>query len=166
MGNTKDEFIDLHLFVLFNRTLYAVNVRKLRDVAFLAVGNSEMSLGVLLEMTNIPQVGFDISDISQVLFRQFNVSDPDKVRWLNPADAKVLRFYKKFAYALYCTVKRVEIFPSLYEVYNTKLSRLNSADWLHLAEKESEQRVHDDKRKSKKARTEKKSRGPEVFWED
>lgn len=63
-------------------------------------------------------------------------------------------------------MKRVEIFPSLYEVYNTKLSRLDSAGWLRLAEQESEQRVHDAKRKSKKVRMEKNSWGPEVFWDD
>ncbi|CVL03694.1 uncharacterized protein FPRN_11878 [Fusarium proliferatum] len=203
MGIAKDELIDLHLFVPSNRTLYTVNVRKLGDVAFSAVGNCDMSLGVLLETTNIPKVGFDVRDISRVLFHQFNVSlaevhdiqlmelasrkdgqqkkylsglarcidqdvsngDPDKVRWLNPANAKDLRFYQKFGHAPYWIMKRVEIFPSLFDVYNTKLSRLDSACWLRLAEQESEQRVHDAKRKSKK-RTEKKSWGPEVFWDD
>lgn len=63
-------------------------------------------------------------------------------------------------------MKRVEIFPSLYEVYYTKLSRLKSTDWLRLAEQESEQRVHDAKRKSNKVRTERKSCSPEVFWDD
>lgn len=74
MGIAKDELIDLHLFIPSNRTLYTVNLRKLGDVGFSAVGNSDMSLGVLLEAKNIPKVGFDIRDISQVLFHQFNVS--------------------------------------------------------------------------------------------
>jgi len=204
MGFAKDELIDLHLLVPSNRTLYTVNVRKLGDVAFSAVGNCDMSLGVLLEATNIPKVGFDIRDISRILFHRFNVplagvhdiqlmelasrkdgqqkkflsglarcidqdlsnGHPDKVRWLNPADAKDLQFYQRFGHAPPWIMKRVEIFPSLYEVYNTKLSRPNSADWLRLAKQESEQRVHDAKSKLKKAKTEKRSWGPEVFWDD
>ncbi|KAH7150925.1 glycoside hydrolase superfamily [Fusarium sp. MPI-SDFR-AT-0072] len=172
-GIAKDELIDLHLFVPSNRTLYSVHIRKLGDAAFSAVGNSEISLRTLLESTNIPKVGFDIRDISRILFHRFNVSiagvhdiqlmelasrkdrqqkkflsglancidqdvsneDPDKIRWLNPSDAK-------------------------------HLHKPKNAVWLHVAKQESEQRIHDAKKKTKKARTEKQSWGPEVFWDD
>ncbi|ENH70144.1 hypothetical protein FOC1_h10017103, partial [Fusarium oxysporum f. sp. cubense race 1] len=63
-------------------------------------------------------------------------------------------------------MKRVKIFPVLYGVYNTKLSKPKNAVWLHLAKQESEQRIHDAMKKRRKARTEKQSRGPEVFWND
>ncbi|EXL98185.1 hypothetical protein NOF04DRAFT_6595 [Fusarium oxysporum II5] len=203
-GIAKDDLIDLHLFIPSNRTLCTVNVRKLGDAAFSVVGNSETSLRVLLESTNIPKVGFDIRDISRILFHRFKVSlgrvhdiqllelasrndgqqkkflsgltscieqaisneDPGKFRWHNPDDAKDLRFYQEFGHAPYWIMKRVEIFPVLWEVYNTKLSKPKNAVWLHLAKQESEQRIHDAMKKRRKARTEKQSWGPEVFWDD
>ncbi|KAJ4104082.1 hypothetical protein NW760_010760 [Fusarium oxysporum] len=73
-GIAKDDLIDLHLFIPSNRILYTVNVRKLGDAAFSAVGNSETSLRVPLESTNIPKVGFDIRDISRILCHRFKVS--------------------------------------------------------------------------------------------
>ncbi|KAF5628143.1 hypothetical protein F25303_10519 [Fusarium sp. NRRL 25303] len=168
MGNAKDELIDLHLFVPLNRTLYAVNVRKLGDEAFSAVGNTgvyEQQLTELASRKYEQQKKF-LSGLARCIDQDISNRDPDKVRWLNPADAKDLRFYQKLDHASDWIMKRVEIFPSLYEVCITKLSKLNSADWLRLAEQESEQRVHDAKRKSKKVRTEKKSRSPEVFCDD
>lgn len=79
---------------------------------------------------------------------------------------KTFRFYQEFGHAPYWIMKRVEIFPVLWEVYNTKLSKPKNAVWLHLAKQESEQRVHDAMKKRRKARTEKQSWGPEVFWDD
>ncbi|KAK2669516.1 Ribonuclease H superfamily [Fusarium oxysporum f. sp. vasinfectum] len=73
-GIAKDELINLHLFIPSNGILYTVNVRKLGDAAFSAVGNSEISLRVLLESTKIPEVGFDIRDISRILFHRFKMS--------------------------------------------------------------------------------------------
>ncbi|KAF4953788.1 hypothetical protein FGADI_5781 [Fusarium gaditjirri] len=74
MGLAKDQLIDLHIFVPSNTTIYTVNVRRLGDAAFSAVGNNEMSLRMLLESTDIPKVRFDIRDIFRVLFHRFNVS--------------------------------------------------------------------------------------------
>ncbi|KAF4439036.1 glycoside hydrolase family 5 [Fusarium acutatum] len=107
-----------------------------------------------------------LSGLANCIDQDISNEDPDKVRWLNPTDAKDLQFYQDLGHAPYWIMKRVEIFPSLWEAYYTKLNKPKNAVWLHLAEQESEQRVHDAKKKRKKARTEKQSWGPEVFWDD
>ncbi|KAM0297101.1 hypothetical protein ACHAPM_009970 [Fusarium culmorum] len=64
----------LHLFILPTNTLYLVDLIRIGDAAFSTVGNGEMSLRLVLESKSIPKVGFDIRDVSRLLFRQHNIS--------------------------------------------------------------------------------------------
>ncbi|KAL9572070.1 hypothetical protein ACKAV7_003787 [Fusarium commune] len=200
-GIGNDRLIDLQLLVPPTNTLYLVDVRRLGDTAFSAVGHSEMSFQLVLESKDIPKVGFDIRDISRLLFRQFNISlagiydlqlmelasrkegqsmkflsglakciDQDipssngkKIRWLNPEDTSNLHLYNTLGHVRNSSMKRVEVFPTLWSVYKRKLSRPKNAVWFHLAQQESEQRVHDSK-KNAGSHPERQRWGPEVFW--
>ncbi|RSL37982.1 hypothetical protein CEP53_015296 [Fusarium sp. AF-6] len=73
-GIGKDELVDLHLLIPCTNTLYLVSIKRLGGAAFSAVDSGDISLRVILESRHIPKVGFDIRDVSQLLFRQFNVS--------------------------------------------------------------------------------------------
>jgi exonuclease 3'-5' domain-containing protein 1 len=201
-GIGSDRLIDLQLLVSPTNTLYLVDVRRLGDIAFSAVGHSEMSLRLILESKDIPKVGFDIRGISRLLFRQFNISlagiydlqlmelasrkegqsmkflsglakciDQDipssndtKIRWLTPEDTSNLHLYNTFGHVPNSSMKRVEMFPILWSVYKRKLSRPKNAVWLHLAQQESEQRVHDSKNAG--SHLERQRWGPEVFWDN
>ncbi|CAF3433565.1 unnamed protein product [Fusarium graminearum] len=72
IGNNKLDH--LQLFILPTNTLYLVDLIRLSDIAFSAVGACEMSLRLVLESKSIPKVGFDIRDLSRLLFRQHNIS--------------------------------------------------------------------------------------------
>ncbi|QPC78002.1 hypothetical protein HYE68_008754 [Fusarium pseudograminearum] len=65
---------DLQLFILPTNTLYLVDLIRLGDAAFSTVGNGEKSLRLVLESKSIPKAGFDIRDLSRLLFRQYNIS--------------------------------------------------------------------------------------------
>ncbi|EWZ78753.1 hypothetical protein BFJ63_vAg14362 [Fusarium oxysporum f. sp. narcissi] len=200
-GIGNDGLNDLHLLVPPTNTLYLINARRLGDTAFSAVGHSEMSLRLILKLKDIPKVGFDIRDISRLLFRQFNISlagiydlqlmelasrkegqsmkflsglakciDQDipnsndkKIRWLNPEDIINLHLYNTLGHVPNSSMKRVEMFPTLWSVYKRKLTSPKNAVWLHLAQQESEQRVYDSK-KNAGSHPERQRWGPEVFW--
>ncbi|UZP36614.1 hypothetical protein NXS19_004430 [Fusarium pseudograminearum] len=65
---------DLQLFIPPTNTLYLVDLIRLGDAAFSTVGSGETSLRLVLESKSIPKVGFDIRDVSRLLFRQHNIS--------------------------------------------------------------------------------------------
>lgn len=73
-GIGNDTLDGFHLFILPTNTLYLVDLIRLGDAAFSTVGDGEMSLRLVLESKSIPKVGFDIRDLSRLLFRQHNIS--------------------------------------------------------------------------------------------
>ncbi|KAF9767146.1 hypothetical protein IL306_000346 [Fusarium sp. DS 682] len=196
------ELTNLHLFIPPTRSLYLVNLRRLGENAFSPIGNTKTSFREVLESKDIPKVGFDIRDISRLLFRQYNVSlagihdlqlmelasrkdgeskkflsglqkcinqdlpssNMEKIRRLNTEETTNMHLYNTFGHNPNGSMRRIEIFPELWSVYNRRLSREKNSVWLHLMRQESEQRVHDSKRKAG-SYPERQRWGPEVFWD-
>jgi exonuclease 3'-5' domain-containing protein 1 len=75
-SSNQEELLNLQLLVLPTNKIYVVDIKSLGTTALSAVGEEGefQSLRLVLESKTITKVGFDIRDMSRLLFRQFNVS--------------------------------------------------------------------------------------------
>ncbi|KAJ4110258.1 hypothetical protein NW768_012018 [Fusarium equiseti] len=75
-SSNQEELLNLQLLVLPTNKIYVVDIKNLGTTALSAVGEEGefQSLRLVLESKNVTKVGFDIRDMSRLLFRQFNVS--------------------------------------------------------------------------------------------
>ncbi|KAK7211138.1 hypothetical protein V2G26_018316 [Clonostachys chloroleuca] len=71
-------------------------------------------------------------------------SKATKYRWLQPDNSTNMHLFNTLGRAPY--MKRVELYPALWEVYRHRLSLPGQAFWLSSARVESWQRVQDSKR--------------------
>ncbi|VTO83125.1 unnamed protein product [Fusarium graminearum] len=70
----QDQLINLQFLVPPKNTLYVVHMRCLSTTVLSTVSDNGRSLRLILESKAIPKVGFDIRDMSRLLFSQLNVS--------------------------------------------------------------------------------------------
>ncbi|RFN52406.1 putative 3 -5 exonuclease protein [Fusarium flagelliforme] len=75
-SSNQEELLNLQLLVLPTNEIYVVDIKSLGTTALSAVGEEGefQSLRLVLESKTITKVGFDIRDMSRLLFHQFNVS--------------------------------------------------------------------------------------------
>ncbi|KAJ4011833.1 hypothetical protein NW752_004233 [Fusarium irregulare] len=75
-SSNQEELINLQLLILPTNKVYVVDIKSLGTTALSAVGEEGefQSLRLILESKIITKVGFDIRDMSRLLFQQFNVS--------------------------------------------------------------------------------------------
>jgi len=75
-SSNQEELLNLQLLVLPTNEIYVVDIKSLGTTALSAVGEEGefRSLRLVLESKTITKVGFDIRDMSRLLFRQFNIS--------------------------------------------------------------------------------------------
>lgn len=72
-GVGQDQLMNLQFLIPPKHTLYVVHIRYLGATALSTVGDGG-SLRLILESKAIPKVGFDIRNMSRLLFSQINVS--------------------------------------------------------------------------------------------
>lgn len=85
-----------------------------------------------------------------------------KQRWLQPEYLTNMHLFNSLGHAPRSSMKRIELYPSLWEVYRGKLGRPGEAFWLHHARYYSNERVRDSKENRNKPG--KQSLGPETWW--
>ncbi|KAH7190145.1 hypothetical protein DER44DRAFT_844821 [Fusarium oxysporum] len=94
---------------------------------------------------------------------QLPSSNSAKARWLKPDDSTNLHFFNSLGHVPRQSMKRVEMFPSLWSVYRRRLGTPNNMVWLHFARQESQQRAQDSK--DGIGRHERQDLGPEIWWD-
>ncbi|KAK7420410.1 hypothetical protein QQX98_002833 [Neonectria punicea] len=86
-----------------------------------------------------------------------------KQRWLQSEDLTNMRLFNSLGYGPRSSIKRIELYPSLWEVYRGKLGRPGEAFWLQSARYYSNKRVTDSK--ENRINPGNQGLGPETWWD-
>ncbi|KAI1063144.1 hypothetical protein LB507_005551 [Fusarium sp. FIESC RH6] len=172
----QKELLNLQLFVLPKNRLYVVDIKRLGTTALSDVGEEGnfQSLRLALEAKDITKVGFDIREMSRILFRQFNVSlgGMYDLQLMELASRAVGQPKKRLAGLQKCidrdspstyTTRRLGTFPALWKTYRQKLGNPQKAFRLAAAREESQKRIEDSKRDT--GHQNEKHLGPFVWWD-
>ncbi|KAH7182368.1 uncharacterized protein B0J16DRAFT_373012 [Fusarium flagelliforme] len=173
LSRNQEELLNLQLLVLPTNKIYVVDIKSLGTTALSAVGEEGefQSLRLVLESKTIAKVGFDIRDMSRLLFHQFNVSlsgmyDLQLMELASREEGQSKKFLAGLAnlgHAPNRSMRRVEMFPVLWKIYRRRLGKPGEAFWLAHARCESQERAERSKLDSGSQHG--RHLGPDMWWD-